>query len=442
MIRIRLFSFFVILITAFSCSSNDNVDLTRINQIAESYVKLVLSVGVYDPDYIDCYYGPEEWKPSSSDYDPNEIFPYIQLKKKAEELITKLDIQDESQLDKLTQLRVEFLKKQLHSVSAKIDLISGKKMSFDEECLALYDAVAPSHAESHYENLLDELDKRLPGSGDISDRIDQIRKSFIVPNDKVDIIFKTSIAECRKRVLEYIELPGNEKIDIEFVKGEPWEASASFQGDSKTQIKLNTSLPYTVSTLLWLASHESYPGHHVHYCLLEKKLFQEKEFVELSVIPLYSPISVIAEGIAQYALEIAFPRDERIKFEKTVLMPLAGLDTSIPDEHFELMHLIDNLNTGFASIEAARQYLDGNMNKKEAIEWQVKYSLLTPEMAERRLSFFEYFGGYIISYRIGQDLIQNCIEMNGGTNEKPEKRWELFYELLTTPQTPSGLLNL
>lgn len=442
MIRIRLFSFFVILITAFNCSSNDNVDSTRINHIAESYVKLVLSVGVYDPNYIDYYYGPEEWKPSSSDYDLNEIFPYIQLKMKAEELITKLDIQNESQLDKLTQLRVEFLKKQLHSVSAKIDLISGKKMSFDEECLALYDAVAPSHAESYYKNLLDELDKRLPGSGDISNRIDQLRKSFIVPNDKVDIIFKTSIAECRKRVLEYIELPGNEKTDIEYVKGEPWDAYASFQGDSKTLIELNTSLPYRVSFLLLLASHEGYPGHHVHYCLLEKKLFQEKEFVELSIFPLFSPISVIAEGIAQYAIEIAFPRDERIKFEKTVLMPLAGMNTNIIDEHFELMHLIDNLEEEYASIEAARQYLDGNMNKKEAIEWLVKYSLLTPQKAEQKISFFENYGGYIITYRIGQDLIQNYIEKNSGPKEGLNKRWELFYELLTTPQTPSGLLNL
>src|SRR5690349_6658733 len=30
--------------------------------VAESYVKLVLAVGVHDADYVDAFYGPAEWK--------------------------------------------------------------------------------------------------------------------------------------------------------------------------------------------------------------------------------------------------------------------------------------------------------------------------------------------------------------------------------------------
>jgi hypothetical protein len=32
------------------------------NDIAESYVKLVLAIGQHDPNYVDAYYGPPEWK--------------------------------------------------------------------------------------------------------------------------------------------------------------------------------------------------------------------------------------------------------------------------------------------------------------------------------------------------------------------------------------------
>src|SRR5829696_1371953 len=32
------------------------------NSIAEEYVKLVLAVGQHDPDYVDAFYGPAEWK--------------------------------------------------------------------------------------------------------------------------------------------------------------------------------------------------------------------------------------------------------------------------------------------------------------------------------------------------------------------------------------------
>jgi hypothetical protein len=30
--------------------------------VAERYVRLVLALGEYDPDYVDAYYGPPEWR--------------------------------------------------------------------------------------------------------------------------------------------------------------------------------------------------------------------------------------------------------------------------------------------------------------------------------------------------------------------------------------------
>ncbi len=33
-----------------------------IDQVAESYVRLVLAVGEHDADYVDAYYGPQEWR--------------------------------------------------------------------------------------------------------------------------------------------------------------------------------------------------------------------------------------------------------------------------------------------------------------------------------------------------------------------------------------------
>src|SRR5262245_21754027 len=32
------------------------------NPLAERYVKLVLALGQHDPDYVDAYYGPPEWR--------------------------------------------------------------------------------------------------------------------------------------------------------------------------------------------------------------------------------------------------------------------------------------------------------------------------------------------------------------------------------------------
>ena len=50
-----------------SCTENKEkiipTDLElKMNTIAENYVKLVLNIGQYDADFVDAYYGPEEWR--------------------------------------------------------------------------------------------------------------------------------------------------------------------------------------------------------------------------------------------------------------------------------------------------------------------------------------------------------------------------------------------
>ena len=53
---------------------------------------------------------------------------------------------------------------------------------------------------------------------------------------------------------------------------------------------------------------------------------RERGFVEFTVYPLFSPQSLIAEGTANYGVELAFPGDTRWQWERDNLFPLAGLD--------------------------------------------------------------------------------------------------------------------
>ena len=47
----------------------------------------------------------------------------------------------------------------------------------------------------------------------------------------------------------------------------------------------------------------------------------------------------------------------------------------------------------------------------------------------------------MIKYNLGMDIVKDYIERNGGINDNPQKRWELFEHLLSTPQTPSELVK-
>jgi hypothetical protein len=95
-----------------------------------------------------------------------------------------------------------------------------------------------------------------------------------------------------------------------------------------------------------LACHEGYPGHHVYNALLEQALVHERGWVEISMYPLFSPQSLIAEGTANFGIDMALPPAERVAFERDSLFPLAGLDTSLASPNAEVRRIVLALNYG------------------------------------------------------------------------------------------------
>ena len=159
--------------------------------------------------------------------------------------------------------------------------------------------------------------------------------------------------------------------------------------------------------------------------------------MEFSVYPLYSPVSLIAEGTANYGIQVVFPGEERVKFERDMLFPLAGLNPDNADLYYHILELIEDLD--YAGNEAARNYLNGNWTRERAVEFLETFQLFSNERAEKKLDFIDYYRTYVINYNLGEDIIRNYIEKNGGAADDHERRWEVFEQLLLTPQTPSGL---
>lgn len=403
--------------------------------IAENYVKLVLSVGQYDADYVDAYYGPEEWRPSANDKQAS--FPHDDFAKQAGQLLAQLQQIDAAKLTPLERQRYDYLHKQLLALQAKIDMLGGKHFTFDEESAVLYDAVAPTYAAAHFDTLLQELREELPGQRSVSQRLEAYKRNFIIPKDKLDTVFQAAIREARKRTAAHIKLPENENFTVEYVRDKPWSGYNWYKGNSFSLIQVNTDLPIYIDRAIDLACHEGYPGHHVYNALLEKHLVREKQWLEFSVYPLFSPQSLIAEGSANYGIAVCFPGDERVAFERDVLFKLAGIPPEKAEKYYRIQALTQKLS--YAGNEAARKYLDGKMSAQEAVAWLQKYALMSPERAQQRLRFIEKYRSYVINYNFGQDLVKRYIEANGGTEDHPEKRWQLFAQLLSTPQTPSAL---
>ena len=409
---------------------------SSMNTLGEGYVRLVLAMGQHDTDYVDAYYGPAEWRKEAE----AAKLPLAEIATRAAALARDLAAAaPPSAAEELVRLRHAYVSRQLEALRARASMLQGAKLRFDEESKALYDAVAPAHAASEFAGVLAELERKLPGQGPLVQRLDEFRSRFIIPKEQLDATFKAAIEGCRSRTLQHITLPPGETFTVEYVTGKSWSGYNWYQGNYHSLIQVNTDLPIYIDRAIDLACHEGYPGHHVYNVLLEKNLVRDRGWVEFTVYPLFSPQSLIAEGTANYGIDVAFPRAERLEFERRVVFPAARLDSDMASQYYDVLALVDKLS--YAGNEAARRYLDGEIDKNAAIDWLEKYGLSSRPRAEQRVRFIEQYRSYVINYNLGKDMVADHIEALGGTPGNPDKRWQEFARLISSPRLPSGLVR-
>ena len=403
--------------------------------VAEQYVKLVLAVGQHDADYVDAFYGPAEWR-KEAEAAKKPLAAIDAEAAAAEKGVAAVAIKPDPRDAEMWTLRRQYLSRQLAAMRSRVAMLQGKKLTFDEESLALYDAVAPTKPASEFEAVLAQLEQKLPGTGSLIDRYDTFKKAFIIPTSRVDRVFQEAIRGCRERT-RGIELPYTERFTVEYVTNKSWSGYNWYQGNFRSLIQVNTDLPIYIDRAIDLACHEGYPGHHVYNALLEKHLVQDRGWIEYTVYPLFSPQSLIAEGTANYGIEVAFPLPERLLFERDVLFPLAGIDPARVGEYYSVLALVDRLS--YAGNEAARQYIDGKIDRAGAVAWLENYAMYTKPRAEQRVKFIEQYRSYVINYNLGKDLVRAYVEKKMGREKTAQKRWREFVALLSSPRLPSGL---
>ena len=407
-----------------------------VNAVAERYAHLVLALGQHDPDYVDAFYGPVEWKTQAE----KEKKSLDAIGAEAAELLKKVESSDAGNSgDEMLKLRREYLQKQISALAARVQMLKGEKLKFDDQSRALYDAVAPTYPDSHFDQILSQLEAKIPGKGPLWERYEKWRKPFVIPNEKLDAVFQLAIKECRARTQTHVKLPPNESFTVEYVTNKPWGGYNWYKGYFHSVIQVNTDLPIYIDRAVDLAAHEGYPGHHVYNSLLEKNLVRERDWPEFSVYALFSPQSLIAEGTANFGREVAFPtKAERMKFEKQVLFPAAEIDSKRADEYYAVQDLMKQLD--YAANEAARRLVNGEIDENTAAQWLQKYAVMDPKRAQQRVKFIKRYGSYVINYNLGEDMVRRYIEKRSGTD--PDKRWREFGKLLSSPRLPSGLSDL
>ncbi|NLR77932.1 hypothetical protein [Chitinophaga eiseniae] len=413
--------------------ATDNGKAT-LDKLAEKYVRLGLAIGQYDPDFVDAYYGPDSLKPVGN---KSITFPKDSFLKEIRYVRLQLDDIAKNTTNDTIRTRANWMDTQLTAFSRRIQIITGVYAPFDVESKDLFNAMAPIYAETHYQSLIASLDSLLPGKGPVAARFQQLANHFIIPKNKLDTVFKTAIAEARKRTLSHYQLPATESFTLEYVTGKPWMGYNWYKGNYNSLIQVSVDIPIFIEKAIDLSCHEGYPGHHVYNMLLEKNLYRDKGWIEISLYPLFSPQSLIAEGSANYGIEMVFPGEEKIAYTRDVLLPLAGLDTTGITTYFKALAIKGALN--YARNEVGRGLVNGTMSDSIASRWLRDYTLLNEESIAKGILFIKKNRSYVINYNYGQDLVKQYLDNHYG--QQPDKRWEGFGYLLSNEMTPKNLLE-
>ena len=400
-----------------------------LNEAAQAYVRMALEIGTHEKDYVDAYYGPAEWR-TEAEAHPRTI---PELKAEAARIRASLGAIDAARLEPAERPRHAWLSALVTSTETRLDMIDGARFPFRDEAERLFGLRPQLRPLESFDPVLARIEALVPGEGPLSERVETFRNRYTIPKDRLESVMDAAIAECRTRTRAHLAMPENERFTMTFVNNQPWSAYNWYKGDNQSLIEINTDQPIAIDRAIGLGCHEGYPGHHVQGMNYER-LYRDRGWIEFSVSPLYAPASPLNEGGADFGVDLAFPREERLAFETATLYPLAGLDPASASQLQILREAMREL--AGARLTIAAMYLDGELDREKALELAQRYQLVSRSRAEQSLAFTDRYRSYVINYSIGEDVIRAYVER---TADSADARWAAYGAILSELKLPADL---
>jgi hypothetical protein len=197
-----------------------------------------------------------------------------------------------------------------------------------------------------------------------------------------------------------------------------------YEGQGRSTLRLNPAAVAYLRSAVDVACHEGYPGHHAQFAVMEAQAGARGLAVEDTVVLLRSPISMLREGAASCAVELAFTHGERLAFEREVLFPLAGLDPAQASRYDEVNCLVEELSSHV--VPALRDYRDGHL-RADAARRALESSALVSS-PDSLLQFTDKFGAYVLGYTGARDKVRNYIEIQH--RKSGEDPWSILHTVL------------
>ena len=378
----------------------------------ERYVRLGLQIGRHVDGIVDSYFGPPELAHAVEAAPPVE----------PPELVAAADAL-------LEELEDGWLRDQVVGLRTYAGVLAGETRSYADEVEGCYGVRPPYVDEAVFEAAHDTVAELLPGAGGVAERYQRWREVTRVPSERIEATVAAVIEEARRQTGELIDLPAGEDVVIEIVRDKTWMAFCEYVGDLRSEISVNVDLPISGIELLVIALHETYPGHHAERCLKEQLLVRGQGLLEETIVPVPTPQSLIAEGIAELAPEMLL--DGEAGEGLAAIVREAGVELDLPHA-LAVERALEPCR--WAEVNAALMLHERGESEAEVQAYLERWGLMSPELAAHMIRFMNAptSRSYITTYAAGREL---CRAYVAG---EPER----FRRLLTEQVRVRDLLAL
>ncbi|HEY5110428.1 MAG TPA: hypothetical protein VII96_12545 [Acidimicrobiales bacterium] len=398
--------------------------------LVDEYLTLGLRMGRHIDGMVDAYYGPPALARAVR---VEPAIPPARLLTSARALLAALEAgaaldPSSGPEDSAAPARRHWMAAQVRGLATTCAKLAGEPIGYADEVEACY-GVRPSRVDE--EALVEahrQLDEVLPGSGPLAERLVAWRESHAVPVDLLRRAVDSLADSLRDRTRELFGLPDGEHIEFELVTNEPWSGFNYYLGDLQSRVAINTDLPVLSTGLAHLVAHEAYPGHHTEHTRKEVGLVRRRQWWEESIFLVGTPQCLLAEGLADLGLEVAWGR----RPEATVAEHLRPLGIRYDTEVVAAVADAGEALGAVRTNAAFRLHEDG-ADPDTVVDEVARWGLLPRDRAAKAVEFLTHptWRAYLTCYVEGFPL---CRAFTAGDPAR-------FDRLLSEQLTPADLAD-
>ncbi len=387
-----------------------------LSDIAERYVRVALQLAQHQPDLIEAYLGPAEWRPGSR----VPVAGLLAETTALDEVLARAA--SERVVDGAARDRVRYLAGQARALRTAARRLSGERMRFANEARDAFGIDWPARPSDAADRARRDLETRLPGKGPLPARYAAFRRQHAVADDVVLPVFRAAIAACRALASPQLPLPEGEGLVVEGMDGGGFEARAVYEGAYRTRVALATSGPTDLARLVWLAAHETYPGHHVQHVLGERDAVGANGWTERTLVPAFGPHVLVAEGAAEAGAALLLDGETFAEVCAALAREARTPAATVAD-----LVAVHRAVTALDEVVplVAQAYLDGEIGT-EAATSRLRDEALVPDAA-LLLGVIERQRTRVLAYPFGRRLVTRLV-----FDRPPADRWMRLRELATT----------